>query len=230
MTEKEIRKQIKDGTISWNYISECQTLSEEFIREFEDKVNWYNISTYQTLSEDFIKEFENKVDWNYISERQTLSEDFIKEFENKVNWYNISAYQTLSEEFIREFNITVLENNWLYTSKEDKLKYVKENTQYEVIENEYILAYKTVKNNYCSVFKQDFFYEVGKTYVSHCDCNLKNENSFGLSAWTKEKALEYHNKGKLLKVKIFIEDIGAIVHNNNKIRCKKLTVIEEIKK
>ncbi|MFA5600687.1 MAG: hypothetical protein WDA06_08850, partial [Phenylobacterium sp.] len=72
-------------------------------------------------------------------------------------------------------------------------------------------------------------YEIGKTYKSHCDCNLTNENSFGLSAWTKKEALEYYPKGKLLKVKIDIKDIGAIVHNGNKIRCFKFEVLEEIK-
>ena len=71
-------------------------------------------------------------------------------------------------------------------------------------------------------------YEVGKTYYSHCDCNLNNIDSFGLSAWTKEKALDYYNRGKLLKVKIPIEKIGSIVYNGNKIRTFELTVIEEI--
>jgi len=40
--------------------------------------------------------------------------------------------------------------------------------------------------------------------------------------------LDYHSRGKLLKVKVNIEDIGAIVHNNNKIRCFKLEVLEEV--
>ncbi len=65
---------------------------------------------------------------------------------------------------------------------------------------------------------------MGKEYESHCDCDVRNDNSFGLSAWTKEKALEYYNKGRLLKVQIAIKDIGVIVQNNNKIRCFKFKV------
>ena len=42
-------------------------LSEEYIREFQDKVNWHMISCYQTLSEELIREFQDKVDWYYIS-------------------------------------------------------------------------------------------------------------------------------------------------------------------
>jgi len=83
-------------------------LSEDFIREFEDKVNWYRISKYQVLSESFIREFEDRVNWKEISEYQVLSESFIREFEDRVNWERISKYQKLSENFIRELVIKEL--------------------------------------------------------------------------------------------------------------------------
>lgn len=41
----------------WNHISVFQELSEDFIREFEDKVNCDNISAAQTLSPSFKKIF-----------------------------------------------------------------------------------------------------------------------------------------------------------------------------
>ena len=56
--------------INWNYISKYQKLSEDFIREFQNKINWHWISHYQNLSEDFIREFKNKVDWHWISHYQ----------------------------------------------------------------------------------------------------------------------------------------------------------------
>ena len=71
-------------------------------------------------------------------------------------------------------------------------------------------------------------YDVGETYEAHCDCNINNENSFGLSAWTKEGALNYHNTGKLLKVKIYFDDLGVIVHYGAKLRCKKMFIVEEV--
>ena len=50
--------QLKENKyIDWFWISEYQKLSEDFIREFKDKVNWYWISEKQKLSEDFIREF-----------------------------------------------------------------------------------------------------------------------------------------------------------------------------
>lgn len=36
----------------------------------KDKVNWESISMFK-LSEDFIREFEDRVDWNLISKRHT---------------------------------------------------------------------------------------------------------------------------------------------------------------
>ena len=47
-----------------------QKLSEEFIKEFQNKVDWSNISMYQKLSEEFIKEFKLEIDrdnWFYKS-------------------------------------------------------------------------------------------------------------------------------------------------------------------
>ena len=96
----------------WKVISAAPKLSEDFIREFQDKVKWNNISWYQKLSEDFIRVFQDKVNWDGISSRQNLSENFIMEFQNKVDWYGISEYQKLSEDFIREYQDKV-EWNWI---------------------------------------------------------------------------------------------------------------------
>ena len=97
--------------VDWLDISTYPRLSEDFIREFQDKVYWWIISQYQTLSEDFIREFQDKVSWGTISYTQELSEDFIREFKDKVDWEKISRYQKLSEDFIREFKDKV---NWYY--------------------------------------------------------------------------------------------------------------------
>ncbi|HNW66572.1 MAG TPA: hypothetical protein PKO10_05185 [Aliarcobacter cryaerophilus] len=215
--------------VDWGYISRYQPLSEGLIREFADKVDWGYISRYQPLSEGFIREFADNVYWDYISYSQKLSEEFIREFADKVNWYCISEYQKLSEEFVKEHQLTILEDNWLYKTKEDKLSYLKENCNgiYEIVDDNYIVAYKSTRVDGYSTFNFQYQYKENEVYESHCDCNINDENSFGLSAWTKEKALEHYSKGKLFKVHINIEDIGAIVHDNKKIRCSKLTVISE---
>ncbi|HNW65782.1 MAG TPA: hypothetical protein PKO10_01055 [Aliarcobacter cryaerophilus] len=238
--------------VNWWYISACQKLSEEFIREFSSKVYWINISINQKLSkgfirefasnvnwicisreqklsEGFIREFADKVDWTCISVYQKLSEEFIRESSNKVNWDCISKYQKLSKSFIKENNLTISKDNWLYKTKKEKLSYLKKHCKdiYEIVDDKYIIAYKSTKFDGYSTYNFQYQYKENEVYETHCDCNIDNNASFGLSVWTKEKALEHYKLGKLFKVHINIEDIGAIVHNNKKIRCSKLTVVSE---
>ncbi len=250
MTIEEMKEKIaNDEEIKWKNISEFESLSEDFIREFQDKVEWNWISNKQKLSEDFIREFQDKVDWTHISIRQTLSENFIREFQGKVDWYYISCYQKFSEDFIRElqdevnwgcisvfqklsedvrneFKLEIPKTNWLYTSNEEKMEAIKDCKLYE-IDGEYVIAYKGIRSDNYSVFNFRYKYELGETYEAHCDYNNENKNSFGLSVWTLDKAREYCSQ-KIVKVKIHISDIGALVHDCHKIRCSRMTVLEEV--
>ena len=214
------------GSVNWDWISAYQKLSEDFIREFKDSVDWDYISQYQKLSEDFIREFKGSVNWSDISEYQKLSEDFIREFKGSVKWSFISKYQKLSEEFILEFKLTISGNNWQYKSKEFVFDFIKNKTSYEVVNDE-VIAYKSCRSDGYSKFNFQYFYEVGKIYESHADSNADNDSSFGLSAWTKDKAIAYCNE-RLFKVAIKVEDIACIVHNGNKIRARKIRIIEEV--
>ena len=70
----------------WGFYSN-NILSEDFIREFKDKVDWSAICRYQKLSEDFIREFKDKVHWGVVSIYQNnLSDEFKTEFANKLNF------------------------------------------------------------------------------------------------------------------------------------------------
>jgi hypothetical protein len=233
--------------VDWEWISVYQILSEGFIREFQDKVIWINISMYQKLSEGFIREFKNKVDWEWISASQKLSENFIREFKDKINWWDISKYQKLSESFIREFQdkvnwiwisahqklsiscirefkLKINPDNWLYKDKGFKLEKIKETGLYEFLDADHILAYKGIRSDRYSQYNFQYRYLKGETYECHCDCT-SSENSFGLSAWTEEKA-RGHCGELVIKVKINVADIGRVVHNGGKLRCFKFTVID----
>ena len=172
------------------------------VEEFENKVNWGCISVYQKLSEPFIREYEGRVNWEYISKYQKLSEPFIKEYKDKLNIDK--------------------ENNTLYWTFEQKLNLIKKYPQYK-IDGDSIIAYKGIRSDRYSTFNFQYKYEKGGVYESHCDCNMKEGNSFGFSAWTEEEAREYCNQN-IIKVHININDIGAIVHDGGKIRCWKFEV------
>src|SRR5574344_1767555 len=210
--------------VNWYYISKYQKLSEDFIREFQDKVYWNRISIYQKLSEDFIREFQNKVDWISISIYQKLSEDFIREFQNEIDWDYISLYQKLSEDFIREFNLKIDENNWLYKSTEFKKEQGIKGDLYECHED-YFIAYKAIRNDRYSHYNFQYQYLKNGIYECHCDCTAE-ENSFGLSVWTEDGAKEYNNTGLIVKVKVRYEDVGRLVHNSNKVRCSKIEILD----
>lgn len=103
LSVKEVEAIRAGAETNWGELSCSRVLSEDFMREFHDKVDWTAVSERQTLSEDFIREFQDKVDWRGVSWGQTVSEDFIREFQDKVVWCTVSWGQILSEDFIREF-------------------------------------------------------------------------------------------------------------------------------
>jgi hypothetical protein len=222
-TEKELLELA--NKYSWEHISIYQKLSEAFIEKYADKVDLVYISMYQKLSDVFIEKHKDKVDWIRISMCQKLSEPFIEKYADKVEWYYISEYQKLSKPFIEKHKdkITLSDNSWLYKSGDYKLNAIKETGLYE-IEGDYIIGYKGIRSNRYSKYNFQYQYMKGVTYESHADFNCDNENSFGLSVWTKEKATDYCNE-LVVKVKIHKDDLAALVHDGGKIRCTKLTVL-----
>ena len=93
----------------WKFYTD-NILSEDFIREFQDKVDWLYICKFQKLSEDFIREFKDKVWWRNIFINQTLSEDFIMEFKDEVDAWALE-FQQLSEDFKNKI-INELDNKY----------------------------------------------------------------------------------------------------------------------
>ncbi len=208
--------------VDWFRISMYQKLSEDFINEHVDEVDWDYISIYQKLSEDFIDKHTDKVDWNYISMYQKLSEDFIEKHADKVNWYCISKYQVITPEFADEHNISI-NNNSQRTAAEWK-KMIEETNLYECHED-YFYAYKSIRGDRYSHFNFQYQYLPGESYDCFSDYS-DNENSFGLSAWTEKEAHDYSDKGMVVKLKVNYADVTAIVHDSNKIRCKRITVLD----
>lgn len=244
------------NNLNWGMITYQKKLSEKIMTEFSNKLNWENVCRYQKLSEDFMRKFSNQLFWREVCCAQILSEEFMEEFSDKIYWDTIAVHQKLSDKFILKhkdkFKVDVLamyqllsketqnilnaelisnDLNWLYLTKEEKINFIKSNCgdAYEIVDNDYIIAYKSVKTDNYSHFNFLYKYEIGKEYEAHCDCNLDHKNSFGLSAWTKEKVLSLLAVQKVLKLHINIEDVGAIiVSEHNKIRAKKFKVVEEL--
>ena len=84
--EMEYKDIIEKYDGDWGKISRYQTLSEDFVRDFKDKVDWLDISIHQTLSENFIIEFQDRICWWRILRFQLLSEDFKSKFQDRICW------------------------------------------------------------------------------------------------------------------------------------------------
>ncbi len=234
LPESFIRKHIKDFCLFT--LAQTQKLSESFMRDYRKEVNWENICLYQKLSESFMEEFFKQLDLTAIASHQKISEAFYLKHRDKLDASIIANHQKYSIEFLKEEGLfpLVKESNWLYWTKNDKLDFLKSKQQYEIVNDEYIVAYKFVRDKGYSLFNLQYKYEIGKEYEAHCDCNSDKNNSFGLSAYNKETAEQnisrknsYNKKHKLIKVHIDIDNIGVILSKQRKIRASKFQVISE---
>jgi len=98
-------------------------------------------------------------------------------------------------------------------------------------EDKSIILYKIVNNDYCDFYTGTIKYEVGKETICHDWSNEDKECGNGLHlSPIPEFAMEYH-QGKILKCKVRLEDIKVYSKCNfaNKVRCKKVFVMEEVK-
>lgn len=217
--------------LKWNHVSRHQHLTEDMIRYFQHRVDWDNISTYQKLSEEFIIEYNEQVNWKYVSEYQALSEKFIEQYKNKLDLDLVIKSQKLSDNFFKKYNLTKPVNNWLYETVENKLKYIQENSKFKIQNDEkgdmYLIAYKTVKDDYSSIFNYGYKFIPGNIYNNHCNCDLTEDNSFGINLTTKQRSIDWYDNGRLLIVKVYIKDIGSFIPKTQKVRVFKVEIIGE---
>jgi len=119
--EKNKWKSIDDIGWGWEYlISRKEKLSEDFIREFQDKLDWWWISNSQVMSENLMRSLQDKINWEESSIYQKFSENFMREFKDKIDWWQVSYYQDFSSfNFIYEFRddlyLDVLERRGIIT-------------------------------------------------------------------------------------------------------------------
>ena len=191
-------------------------MKEELKQEIQSLIDIYELNCS-------IDEFKNKVNWHIISGYQQLSELFIEKYKDYVYWYCIEMYQKLSPAFRKKYNLEIPENNTMYMTKKEISDLIPDCYERE---GDYVIAYKNIRQDRYSQFNFQYKYEKGGIYESHCDCNNDNGNSFGLSLWTCNGAEYFRKNGIVIKCRVKIKDIGAVVHKSNKLRCKRIEVLE----
>ena len=113
--------------------------------------------------------------------------------------------------------------SWHYKSTEEKKKAVMDTGLYECHED-YFIAYKGIRSDRYSRYNFQYQYLKGHTYETWCDCS-DNEDSFGFSAWTEESVKQYCSE-LVVRVKVRYEDVGRVVHDDGKIRCFKIEILD----
>ena len=74
---KEVEKLIKELEL------DCS------VEEFKFKADWYFICIHKKISENFMREFRERIYWDYIPDyQQPFSEEFKNEFEDRVGCWN----------------------------------------------------------------------------------------------------------------------------------------------
>ena len=95
--------------ISWTKLTECNLLTEEFIRDHLEECGcyWPNICTTSPLSEDFCREFADRVAWYALIINKKISEKFMKEMRDYIFLSDEYAEKFFSEK--KEYR--VIENS-----------------------------------------------------------------------------------------------------------------------
>ena len=227
---------VLDKNVNWFYFAVFSKINSNNIIRLSDRWLehnlWIIVIAHQCFTPTVIRSLAHIWDseglWHFITRRQyaNITADIIESYAYKLDLDYLVKYQKLTPELIEKYNLTIPETCWLYKDSEFKKNQISDD--YEKFDT-YFIAYKAIRKDWYSHHDTTFKYEIGKESESKADFNVDNDSSFGLSAWTLEKAIKFNSSGIFIKVKIHYEDVAAIVYNENKIRCTKLAVLEEVK-
>ena len=95
LTEKEARELVEDNWDNicfWEEITVHSKLSEDFIREYKEKLNLSSVIYHQKVSKDFLREIMLECDdifWRNFSSSDSINNTYFNEFKHKIHWTNI---------------------------------------------------------------------------------------------------------------------------------------------
>lgn len=151
----------------WMIISAMQELSEEFMREYADKIYWDNATTSQKMSEQFMIEYADKLNWDHLCRfGRNLSEQFIDQYADKVNWYYLFKYKKVNEKLITKYAYKFDENMWETIF------------QTQILSEEFLWKHKSIwwnKNEYINMIRsyQNISHEFNRKLIRRGQVNLE---------------------------------------------------------
>lgn len=218
-----------------------QKLSTHFYKKYKNKLNLSQYLIHQKLSEndiidDIIDDITKEGYLDILFIYQVLLESFLRSIkkhriDNIFLKLNIVNYNKLSDEFRKEFSLDdyLYINNWLYKSTKFKKEQLIEYNLYKCFDD-YFIAYKAIRPDRYSLYNFQYQYFKDGIYQAKADYNINNKDLFGLSVGLKEYCKDYgdgRDSGYIIvKCKVYYDDIDAIVHNGDKVRCTKIQILD----
>lgn len=224
------------GILKYQYLSasSIELIYHQFINPLDQVDTRYYRSIVMLLLEHqhsipqyIIDELSNK-DALFLTQvltTQHCSEQFIKTHINTENQQLVKDYQ-----FFSGLSRQLKRSCWINKPSSGKKKYIRENTPYQWVGNDHLIAYKATRKKGISTYKPYIQYIPGNNYyINHVDCNRNVSFSFGLSAGvSKDWVSYYYPEGEVYQVKIPIDQIGCVTKINNTIRCYELEVLDRL--
>jgi hypothetical protein len=65
-------------------------------------MDWYLTSRYTSLTEEFIREFADKLDWTEISRKYEFCDKILIEFKNRILWDTYLIYRSVGFSILKE--------------------------------------------------------------------------------------------------------------------------------
>lgn len=224
-------------------ILEHTMLDFDFIKTHIPYFKFKQISRISNLNQEFMEEFADFLDWDLLSTHQAnnMSDEFVIRHADKLNLQKVLSLVKFKKLATTTFKYDMLKIYYKIFADIDG--------------KQYIYAWKSVRDDYTSFYDSaNFDYSiVGKTYKilggrwGYCDFDPLKKCARGLNASTRDRAITYakrrtrglntfirdrtkrrkiDNKYKLIKVKIYVDDLVLVYGGYGTIRCSKFIRIE----
>lgn len=167
----------------------------KYLIESNIKINWEHCPFLEMLTEDFIREYKDRIDFKRLFENQKLSLEFIIEFKDKLEIEHLSEYRkNIDKEFIDALKDDVYSTKWGFRFflenryiSEELIEYLNEYKPFTKDDWHSVSAYQTnLSNEFVEKYKDNL------DWKSLCEYR-KN--------WTIEELRKYEKYAKIDKLK-----------------------------
>jgi len=99
---KELKVDISQLNLNWNYISLTDNLTIKFISYFKEYINFHDLSLNKNLTTKHLDKFKEDLEWDILSEHYNFTLDDLHIYKNYINWKYIFFYKNTPSDIIKD--------------------------------------------------------------------------------------------------------------------------------